>query len=163
MPNIKASKTILLDWRQLQHTEYGADFMNPQGIGSSLVIPLLEETGHFLGAIAINRLKGTGSFNEQDLAIMQVVQPHLSNFYAMHALLVVYDDQLPDAAALASTYKTLTRREAEIAALICRRFSTGMIASKLLISPATVYRHIANIFAKLNVFSRDELQEKFLS
>lgn len=74
-----------------------------------------------------------------------------------------FDNQLPDAAAIASDYKCLTRREAEIAALLSRRFSTGMIASKLLISKLTVYRHIANIFGKLKVFSRDELLEKLLS
>jgi DNA-binding CsgD family transcriptional regulator len=95
--------------------------------------------------------------------ILEVIQPHLSNFYAMHKLLATYDAQLPDAATLASEYKTLTRREAEIAALICRWFSTGMIALKFLISPATVYRHITNIFTKLEVFNRDELLEKLLS
>jgi DNA-binding CsgD family transcriptional regulator len=163
MPEIKAMQTMLFDWRQLQHTEYGADFINPQGIGSSLVMPLFDGERHILGAIALQRLKGTGGFTEQDLLIMQTVQPHLSNFYAMHAIVSAYDGQLPDAVALAGNYKVLTRREAEIAALICRRFSTKMIAAQLMISPATVYRHIANIFAKFKVFNREELVEKLLN
>lgn len=53
--------------------------------------------------------------------------------------------------------------EAKAAALLRRRFSTGMIASRLPISRAPVCRHLANIFQKLNVFSRDELLQKLLN
>ncbi len=100
----------------------------------------------------------------RDLMVMKVIQPHLSNLYTVYTLLAMSDiRQLPDAAAIASDFKCLTKREAEIAALICRKFQTGMIATRLMISPKTVYRHVANIFTKISVFSREELVEKLLS
>lgn len=164
MPNPNpGSKQLIMDWRHWRDTEYATDFMNPQGIGFSARILNLGLRNDVVGIFGIHRSKRSPGFTEKERAILEVIQPHLSNFYAMHSLLAQYDAQLPDAAVIASDYKILTKREAEIVALLCRRFSTGMIASQLLISPATVYRHIANIFAKLNVFNRAELMEKLLS
>jgi predicted ATPase/DNA-binding NarL/FixJ family response regulator len=51
----------------------------------------------------------------------------------------------------------LTPRELEIAALIARGRSNKAIAAELVISPATVARHIANIMAKLGFRSRAQI------
>jgi len=51
----------------------------------------------------------------------------------------------------------LTAREREIAALIARGLSNRAIADELVISPATVARHVANIFAKLGFSSRNQV------
>lgn len=51
----------------------------------------------------------------------------------------------------------LSCRERQIAGLLCRGYSTKAVASSLLISPATVYRHVSNIFETLGVHSRAEL------
>lgn len=163
MPDTPASKTMIFNWRDWRHTEFVADFVDPQGIGSTIGIFHLGSTGSYQGGFALHRSKKSPCFNRQDRMILEVIQPHLSNFYAMHSLLAQYDNELPDAATIASDYKCLTRREAEIAALICRRFQTGMIATKLMISQLTVYRHTANIFNKLKVFNRTELLEKLMS
>ena len=48
----------------------------------------------------------------------------------------------------------LTARENEIAALVARGLSNKGIADELVISPATVARHVANILAKLGLGSR---------
>lgn len=53
----------------------------------------------------------------------------------------------------------LTRREAEIALLVCRRCSNGEIAEELVISQATVKKHLSNIFEKTGIKRREELQE----
>jgi DNA-binding CsgD family transcriptional regulator len=163
-PNLPASKTMITDWRCWRHTEYVTDFIDPQGIGFSAAITYLEANDSLMGGFTLHRSKTSTCFSEQERQILEVIQPHLSNFHAINTLFAAGGIQpLPDAAAIASDYRCLTKREAEIAALICRRFQTPMIASHLLISPATVYRHVANIFAKLNVFNRDELLEKLLS
>jgi predicted ATPase/DNA-binding CsgD family transcriptional regulator len=52
---------------------------------------------------------------------------------------------------------TLTARELEIAALIARGLSNRGIADELVISPATVARHVANIFSKLGFTSRSQV------
>ena len=51
----------------------------------------------------------------------------------------------------------LTARERQIAAMITRGRSNRGIADELVISPATVKRHVANIFTKLGFSSRAQL------
>jgi predicted ATPase/DNA-binding NarL/FixJ family response regulator len=51
----------------------------------------------------------------------------------------------------------LTARELEIARLIARGLSNRAIGDELVISPATVARHVANIFSKLGFSSRAQL------
>jgi predicted ATPase/DNA-binding CsgD family transcriptional regulator/Tfp pilus assembly protein PilF len=51
----------------------------------------------------------------------------------------------------------LTVREQEIAALIARGRSNRAIADELVISPATVARHVANIFTKLGFSARAQV------
>jgi DNA-binding NarL/FixJ family response regulator len=52
---------------------------------------------------------------------------------------------------------TLTPREREIAALIARGLSNRGIADELVISPATVARHVTNILTKLGFTSRAQI------
>lgn len=52
----------------------------------------------------------------------------------------------------------LTRREAEIAVLVCRGCSNGEIAEELVISQATVKKHMSNIFEKTGIKRREELK-----
>lgn len=162
-PKEPDTKVVISDWIHLPSTEYIVDFLYPQGIGCTISVSRIGSNNGFMGGLALHRSKSSSCFTQKDITILSVIEPHLSNYFGIHALLSTYDKQLPDAAVIASDYKCLTRREAEIAALLCRRFSTGMIASRLLISNLTVYRHIANIFEKLKVFTRDELLEKLLS
>jgi predicted ATPase/DNA-binding CsgD family transcriptional regulator/Tfp pilus assembly protein PilF len=51
----------------------------------------------------------------------------------------------------------LTARELQIAGLIARGLSNRAIAGELVISPATVARHLANIFTKLGFTSRAQV------
>ncbi|MEU0571598.1 helix-turn-helix transcriptional regulator, partial [Nonomuraea sp. NPDC005983] len=51
----------------------------------------------------------------------------------------------------------LTAREQEVAALLTRGLSNRGIAAELVISPATVARHIANIMEKLGYTSRAQI------
>ncbi len=51
----------------------------------------------------------------------------------------------------------LTRREAEIALFICRKYSNKEIADALVISETTVKKHISNIFEKTEIKKREEL------
>ena len=52
---------------------------------------------------------------------------------------------------------TLTPREREIAALIARGLSNRAIADDLVISQATVARHVANMLTKLGFSSRAQV------
>jgi DNA-binding NarL/FixJ family response regulator len=50
----------------------------------------------------------------------------------------------------------LTRRERQVLALLCQRFTDPEIAETLFISPSTASRHVANIYSKLGVSNRRE-------
>ncbi|MEY9952559.1 response regulator [Leifsonia sp. EB34] len=58
------------------------------------------------------------------------------------------------AGALVERFPTLTRREAEVLALVADGLSNGEIASALFVGGSTVKTHINAIFAKLGVSSR---------
>ncbi|NRQ33293.1 tetratricopeptide repeat protein [Nonomuraea sp. NN258] len=61
------------------------------------------------------------------------------------------------AATSPARHSLLTARELEIAALLTRGLSNRAIAEELVISPATVARHIANIMEKLGYTSRAQI------
>jgi len=56
----------------------------------------------------------------------------------------------------------LTRRELEIAELVCRGFRNSRIAASLNIQPATVKTHVRNIYRKVRVKSKINMLLKFL-
>lgn len=57
----------------------------------------------------------------------------------------------------------LTRRECEIAILVCQGMSNGEIAESLCISEATVKKHISNIFEKLECGRREQIRQRLFS
>ena len=52
----------------------------------------------------------------------------------------------------------LTKRECEIAILVCQGMSNGEIAENLCISEATVKKHVSNIFEKLGCSKREQIR-----
>ncbi|GGO65235.1 LuxR C-terminal-related transcriptional regulator [Nonomuraea cavernae] len=66
-------------------------------------------------------------------------------------------DRAPRPRSARVPHSVLTPREREIAALLTRGLSNRAIAEELVISPATVARHIANIMEKLGYTSRAQI------
>lgn len=91
-------------------------------------------------------------------------RPMLYAFCTRLILLETEEKAKPESesVACAMTYEDciqagLTRREAEIAVLVCRGCSNGEIAEELVISQATVKKHMSNIFEKTGIKKREEL------
>jgi predicted ATPase/DNA-binding NarL/FixJ family response regulator len=85
-----------------------------------------------------------------DLAIEQAVR-------AQRLRNVPGPRSVPDIASTSAPSGGLTPRELEIAALIASGRSNKAIAAELVISPATVARHVANIMAKLGFRARAQI------
>jgi DNA-binding CsgD family transcriptional regulator len=84
-----------------------------------------------------------------------VTTPTVANGAAVAAELASPTDPAGPAGHLEPAFAFgLTRREREVLALLCQRWTDPEIAARLFISPKTVSRHVANIFNKLGVSSR---------
>ena len=53
-----------------------------------------------------------------------------------------------------ASHESLTARELEVLRLVATGLSNAAVAEKLVVSPHTVHRHMANIRAKLGLSSR---------
>lgn len=146
-----------IDWRCFRNTEYVTDFLMPQNVRYSIGLTNLGRTRGSSTTFALNRSKRSPAFNDGELAILKILHPHLENYLNFHARLEAAKPSFPDAEELAAVFHSLTRREAEIAALLCQKHGTAMIGARLRISRKTVYKHIQHVFAKVGVTSREEL------
>lgn len=55
-------------------------------------------------------------------------------------------------------WKTLSPREQQVVAMVCNNYTTGEIATSLVISENTVKAHVRQALAKFDVHSRSELR-----
>ncbi len=113
--------------------------MQPSASATRQLDRLVDAAGASLGLDAVSSLLADG----------QAMSPHQA------ALLLT--KPAPDAAQARETTGPLSGRELEIATLAVSSLSNREIAEQLFIAPATVARHIANIFAKLGLGSRAQL------
>ncbi len=67
-------------------------------------------------------------------------------------------DQLQQENEMVERWKSLSRREQQVVALICLGHRNYQIAEILVIAPETVKTHLQNIFAKFNLRSSKELR-----
>lgn len=83
-------------------------------------------------------------------------------FAAGQHLIAAAETPSPDPAALARVPRDLTAREREVLQLAAHGYTGEEIASLLMISPATIKSHFANIYAKLEARDRAEAVAKAL-
>ncbi len=158
--------TLLLreDWSRRARTrdEFSVDFI--QGmlhIDLSAGIPMVEPSGHGGMCFGFTRTRASGPTDGEERLLL-ALRPHLVNFSAMFRRLESSPESDFYAAELAQDTRLLSRREAEVAALLCRRLRVPEIATRLLISPRTVERHVESIYGKLNVRDRKGLLVRLL-
>ena len=83
----------------------------------------------------------------------QAMTPERATAYAR-------SEEEPGVPAAGEPPAILTRREKEVAALVARGITNRRIASELVLSERTVDNHVANIFKKLGVRSRDQVSDR---
>jgi len=107
-----------------------------------------------LGADTVTRLWARGYGMSAEEAIAMALDPTLTAYPEGAGQPA---DVRPTATAAASPASLLTLRQLEVSALVAAGRSNQAIADELVISPATVARHIANIMAKLGFRSRAQI------
>jgi predicted ATPase/DNA-binding CsgD family transcriptional regulator len=104
-----------------------------------------------LGDQAVARLWARGFALSAEAAIGLALEPQAATTEVTQA------EVTAGAAPSAAPPGSLTPRELEIAALVADGYSNKAIAEELVISPATVARHVANIMTKLGFRSRAQI------
>ena len=146
------TRASLVDWRRMDN-EYAVDFSIPNGMHKSCRI---EVAGHSTW-IAVLRSRWAPDFSEDDVDTLAFIEDYLSHLFSS------FDKQpLPMAVQsvdkLRDRFPGLTRREAEVCSLVACRLNTAEIAARLFLSPRTVENHLASVFDKLGVRSREQLR-----
>jgi DNA-binding CsgD family transcriptional regulator len=129
--------------RALRRTELYNEWFRPVGVEYELEVALpsrIEHTKTFLFDDARR------DFGERERALLNLLQPHLVQLDRNAAL--------RRRAAVASEVEGLTPRESEVLRLVGEGMRNAEIAEALWVSPATVRKHLENIYEKLGVHTR---------
>ena len=107
-------------------------------------------------SILLTRERDDADFSERDRAVLEVLRPH---FRAREALADL-QRRARDAGGTAESGEPgnleapLTSREREILRLVSQGRTNAQIGAELWITPATVKKHLENVYLKLGVTSR---------
>ncbi|MCR4712577.1 MAG: helix-turn-helix transcriptional regulator [Clostridia bacterium] len=143
----------LIDWTSEAGT-FVNDYIRPLGIRYSVTTVFYDLYGNYRTALSMDRLTKK-PFTERELRNLYYAIPHLNNLHKnFYYELASAQKHL---GRFSSENSNLTKREAEIANLLCQGVSPANISKSLYISPATTYKHIANIYEKLGISSQREL------
>ena len=131
--------------RQLARTRVYAEWFRPERIVAELEVGIARSRARTRNFV-LDRTHG--DFSDRDVAVLQLVAPHLARIHET--------TQLRRAADLADSgnLDRLTTREAEILELVAVGLTNAAIAERLWISPGTVKKHLDNVYEKLGVANR---------
>jgi DNA-binding CsgD family transcriptional regulator len=129
--------------RKLRRLDYYNDILRPAHIRDRLRVWLWRSRET---AACVTLMRSGTRFSDRDSAVLAVLQPHL---IAMRERALVRPD-LPDEA-------DLTIREAQVVTLAATGRSNAEIAQLLLMSHATVAKHLEHTYQKLRVTGRAEV------
>jgi DNA-binding CsgD family transcriptional regulator len=139
-------------WKKYPDSEFTADFARPLGNEYTL-------TSYTKGmplTLSIQRSFHGTSFSEGEGTTLSVLYPHINNLYSCFEKL----ERSPEIAVreeeIRKFFPQISCREAQVAALLCRRLTTAEIAAKLFLSARTVEWHLEQLYLKLGAHNRRE-------
>jgi DNA-binding CsgD family transcriptional regulator len=130
---------------QLVRSRVYAEWFAPAGVVAELEVGLAKSRTHTRNFV-LDRMHG--DFSDRDVAVLQLVAPHLARIREMTQLRSALEVTGPGRLEL------LTSREGEVLELVAAGLTNAAIAERLWISPGTVKKHLDNVYAKLDVSNR---------
>ena len=145
----------VISWRQYRETAIYREYFLPGGVDHMLDLALRVGRGR-QRSILLCRERGEGDFSERDREVLEALRPHLLAREARAEL-----HRRIDATVDARTngdpphpWGPLTPREREIVHLVGLGRTNAQIAAELWVTPATVKKHLENVYEKLGVGNR---------
>lgn len=149
----------VLNWDEVPYSDFVRDYIRENHLSESLSF-VLYDLNALPRTVVVFDLKDGKHFSERAINIVKLLVPALNNlhknFYVKipggfrHSNPLWNDAQLTD-------------RETEIVDLICQGVSPNNISKILHIATSTTYKHIAHIYEKFHVSSKQELLVKLLN
>ena len=121
------------------------------GINHVTAVPIHVDR-RFLVSFVLNRANGQG-FSDRELALLEVVRPHLANLYRL-GVAIEKTRELPADAPFDRAAAPLTPREREVLDWVAAGKTNRDVAAILGASPRTVEKHLERIYEKLGVETR---------
>lgn len=130
-------------------------WMQPMGVYYGIGCTVMGNE-HLLGSVTLFRSREQGDFSDEEVAILTVLNRHLSAHFALLWPKGATSKTRSDLDGLVQYYG-LSLREGEIADLIAQGRSNQEIGKALFISENTVKKHANSIYRKLGITSRTQL------
>jgi DNA-binding CsgD family transcriptional regulator len=143
----------VVHFARMRNDAYAADFILPQGIGSTLYINLPGRSAGTLQSFTIHR-GFRECFTRREVSVAAHLRRHLVNLYRLAWRLDQADRERFCASELAKAAGRLSAREAEVAGYLCRRITVRDIALRMRLSSRTVETYVERIYAKTGVMDR---------
>jgi DNA-binding CsgD family transcriptional regulator len=140
--------------------EFFQGFISPNKIRHCFTLGLRDVYNSLRCLISLERTCNI-EYTEREIIIMSTIRPHLDNLFQNFYVTIPSNNEVIKSDTHQKYF--LTAREIEVAKLLKQGIHPKKIGETLFISPSTVKKHIANIHAKLNVSTRQELIVKLFN
>jgi len=150
----------LIDWHDIDwiHDDFMDNYIKPRSLSESLSAVLFDLKGSPATIFCLDRLN-EGKFTDREVEVIRLLTAHLGNLYKNLFVRPTEQVRMWDGVA---GVNELTQREREVLDLLCQGIKPVYISRELRISLGTTNKHIAHIYHKLGVNSKQELLVKLL-
>jgi DNA-binding CsgD family transcriptional regulator len=141
--------------RELLSSQLYSEWLHPYDIEHELELAIPSPQWHTRTFVFDRVGRGSRDFSERDRLALDLLKPHLTRLWEKAA-------ERKRHAAVESDAAILTAREREVLSWVARGRTNPQIAEILWLSPATVRKHLENVYEKLEVNTRTAAVARFL-
>lgn len=145
-------------WKEENSQEFIPDYINDRGLTYSVGFALYDLNGYVRMVLSLDRTQDV-PFSDRELYHLQLATTLLNDSFKKF---FYHGDSWSQIDKNALQQQGLTTREIEVADFMSQGISPSNISKILCISTSTTYKHIAHIYSKLGVSSKQELLVKLL-